>query len=58
MVCWLVCKVDVACIAEFVFKGLQIGDHALPQRGFGLSTPSGAQREGVTPSNTGRRRQR
>jgi hypothetical protein len=33
-------------------------DHALPHRGFGLSTPRGAGRAGTTPSNTGRRRQR
>jgi hypothetical protein len=31
-------------------KKNQIGDHALPQRGFGLSTPSGAERKGATPS--------
>jgi hypothetical protein len=35
----------------------QIGDHALPQRGFGLSTPSGAERKGASPSNTRHRRQ-
>jgi hypothetical protein len=39
-------------------KKNQIGDHALPQRGFGLSTPSGAERKGATPSNTRHRRQR
>jgi hypothetical protein len=39
-------------------KKTQIGNHALPQRGFGLSTPSKAEREGATPSNTVRRQQR
>jgi hypothetical protein len=29
-------------------KTKQIGDHALPERGFGLSTPSGAERKGGT----------
>jgi hypothetical protein len=28
-------------------------DHALPQRGFGLSTPSEAERKGATPSQGG-----
>jgi hypothetical protein len=39
-------------------KSPQIGDHALPQRGFGLSTPSGAERKGATPCNTRHRRKR
>jgi hypothetical protein len=39
-------------------KKNQIGDHALPQRGFGLSTPSGEEGKGATPSNTRHRRQR
>jgi hypothetical protein len=34
-------------------KKKQIGDHALPQRGFGLGTPEGAEGEGATPGNTG-----
>jgi hypothetical protein len=29
-----------------ILKKLQIGDHALPQEGFGLSTPRGAERGG------------
>jgi hypothetical protein len=36
---------------------IHIGDHVLPQRGFGISTPSGAEREGTTPSNTRRKLQ-
>jgi hypothetical protein len=39
-------------------KKHQIGDHALPQRGFGLSTPGGAEWQGATPSNTRHRRHR
>jgi hypothetical protein len=39
-------------------KTPQIGDNALPQRGFSLSTPSGAEQKGPTPSNTRNRRQR
>jgi hypothetical protein len=38
-------------------KKKQIGDHALPQRGFGLGTPKGAEGAGATPGNTGRGRQ-
>jgi hypothetical protein len=33
-------------------KKQQIGDRALPQWGFGLSTPSGEERQGATLSNT------
>jgi hypothetical protein len=41
-------------------KKMQIGDHALPQRGFGLGTPEGAETGGVTPGNTrpGRQQER
>jgi hypothetical protein len=39
-------------------KKRQIGDHALPQRGFGLCTPEGAEGGWATPGNTGRGRQR
>jgi hypothetical protein len=38
-------------------KKIQIGNHALPEVGFGLSTPRGAERGGATPRNTGRGRQ-
>jgi hypothetical protein len=31
-------------------KRNQIGDHALPQRGFGISTPSGVEQEGAAPN--------
>jgi hypothetical protein len=51
--CKFLCEVSAA-----VKKKNQIGDHALPQRGFGLSTPSGAGRKGATPSNARHRRQR
>jgi hypothetical protein len=46
-------------VAEKKEKKNQIGDHALPQRGFGLSTPSRAERKGATPSNPrhGRKRE-
>jgi hypothetical protein len=33
-------------------KYKQIGDHALPQRGFDLGTPKGAEGGGATPGNT------
>jgi hypothetical protein len=33
-------------------KKKQIGDHALPQRGFGLSTPEGAEGGWTTPGET------
>jgi hypothetical protein len=39
-------------------KNEQIGDHASPQQGFGLSTPRGAAGGGLAPGNTGRGRQR
>jgi hypothetical protein len=39
-------------------KEKQIGDHALSQRGFGLSTPSEAERKWATLSNTRHRRRR
>jgi hypothetical protein len=35
-----------------------IGDHTVPRRGFGLSTPRGAEWGRAMPSKTGRRRQR
>jgi hypothetical protein len=38
-------------------KKKQIGDHALPQRGFGLGTPEGAEGWWATPGNTGGGRQ-
>jgi hypothetical protein len=40
---------------EFELGGEQkkrIGDHASPQKGFGLSTPRGAEGGGATPGNT------
>jgi hypothetical protein len=40
------------------FTKRQIGDHALPQRDFGLGTPEGAEGGWATPGNTGRGRQR
>jgi hypothetical protein len=39
-------------------KEKQIGGHAQPQRSFSFSTPRGAEREGATPSNTGRKQHR
>jgi hypothetical protein len=36
----------------------QIGDHTLPQWGFGLGTPEGAEGGWAAPGNTGRGRQR
>jgi hypothetical protein len=45
-------------LANMLIKKNQIGDHALPRRGFGLSTPSGAERKGATLSNTRHRRPR
>jgi hypothetical protein len=38
----------------------QIGDHALPQRGYSLGTPEGAEGGGATPGDTrpGRQRER
>jgi hypothetical protein len=59
------CPVEVTCLGGFSLNGVntiqrntpQIRDHALPQRGFGLSTPIGAVRRGATPSKR-RRRQR
>jgi hypothetical protein len=36
----------------------QFENHALPHRGFGLSTPSGAEWKGATPSNMRHRRLR
>jgi hypothetical protein len=39
-------------------KKRQIGDHALPQRSFGLGTPEGAEGGGAAPGNHGRGRQR
>jgi hypothetical protein len=35
-----------------LLKKRQVGDHALPQRGFGLSTPEGAEGGGATSGNT------
>jgi hypothetical protein len=33
-------------------KQKPIKDHALPQKGFGIGTPSGVERKRATPSNT------
>jgi hypothetical protein len=38
-----------AVVVRVLKKKKQIGDHALPQRGFGLGTPEGAERGGATP---------
>jgi hypothetical protein len=60
---WLVCcavLIDAVCYHVCPHPGCnpKKANHALAQRGFSVSTPSGAERGGPTPSNTRLRWQR
>jgi hypothetical protein len=50
MVCWLVCKVDVACIAEFVLKDFKLGTTPYPNGDSASAPRAGRNGRGQHPA--------